>query len=134
MPIVARGEHDAVVNYCEAVNVDPKHHPLQPASRVLPPNVFMTANDLYRYSICSYDSDLAPLGPETPAENAKWIIFDNVYCRTNGGRRPDSVNEALRACATAAGFVAKGGRRDPERGSMLLAGTFREFGRPDGFA
>jgi hypothetical protein len=114
-------------NYCDAVERDSNAHPIQKASIVVPEGVFVTAGQLYDYSVCSYDASGSPLSRSSLAREAVWVLFDNVYVRTSGGRAPGN---AIKARALAAGFAAKGGPRNPERAAQLWQGAEAQWGRP----
>ena len=91
---------------------------------------FSTGADLYGYSVSAYSESGIPLSRDDAARDARWIIFDNVYVRTSGGRSPRNADTER---GHNAGFLAKGGPRSPERARALWAGAVRTFGPPAGY-
>ncbi|MBI5949319.1 MAG: hypothetical protein HY875_14370 [Chloroflexi bacterium] len=120
-----------VHNYCEAVERDPRAHPVQPARDLLPPGIFASAADLYDYTVCPFGRDGRALPPDAPISELHAIIFDNVYART--GRHVHPAN-ADWAAARSESFVPTGGVRDQAFADALWARTVQRWGEPETMA
>ncbi|MGI8926056.1 MAG: hypothetical protein ACR2HN_05335 [Tepidiformaceae bacterium] len=116
-----------VHNYCQAVERDPRAHPIQPARDLLPPGVFHTAADLYNYTVCPFGVDGRALAPQADVAEVESIIFDNVYART--GRHVHPAN-ADWAAARSESFVPSGGFRDQAFADELRARAVQRWGDP----
>ncbi len=119
--------------YSQAVDNDPRRHPIQPASAVLPPGVFETVTELYDYTVCGFDVDGRALSAERSVSEARWIIFDNVYSR----RRDGDVfpAQAEFEIAIGLGFRPKGNNgtpkvTSPEFAQKLWKASVAQWGPP----
>ncbi len=122
-----------VHNYCDVVETDLNAHPIQPASTVIPPGVFSIASDLYSYTVCAFDGAGTPLRPDETTARAAWVLFDNVYSRTRGGRFPKNASSRK---AHVAGFWPEGqrsGAYGPERAAALWSAVVELWGPPPGY-